>query len=690
MAKTIDPIRLLRAVPREARPRTLAALIELGSDHDRLVFVPALCELTILAVQEANTSGSSADSKSDSNKPSGSSPNARTASAEPTRACLIAWPWFPDQYRRVMRSVDLDWASAAVSVLETAPPRHRVRLPEVASDLPEIIPILTRLLTDPDPQVVSAGSQGLLDLATRAVAARDLHLARVTAAALLAALDSFDSHRQRTVIQAVWRLLESPAWTASLGRPGVSLIEWFRTSKAASRSAARSVLRTGNQPWLRARAIAWLAEPAAQTAAIDRLARAQTNDDHAITLDNIHLLSRPARAKVLPMLGPGTKPVTIPKARASESAKPIRRVVPGGPIPTRAQVEHLTGRSARSLPQWLGLLGLDASDLAMACEPLLVSVDPRARHSLARSLDESRVRDLLFDPDSRVSRHAAYRWSLAGVNARAAGEPCAADAKRLQQARQLMRAPCPLIRRVAAEQTYRFDPLVWAHPMARVQARRRHHKDPAAFTAQLREALESQDQTHKLGAAMAALCLGLGSELREPLAAIIMELKPHDPAASVAIRALVRTILRDEPVCDESIILAALEHPDPRVKANTLEELARCKNRKPEAAIWGGWDVTNPDRWLDDRAHRLRAAAVRASLAEPKLAAVGRSALLSMLGDDSAMHRVSGAWLACRARVVDAAGRLRDLALDDPDSAVRARADWALRRLASPVMRSSA
>lgn len=642
------------------------------------MFVPELCELTILEARHPRNPP----------PPHTKDPlrSADPAFLESAAACLTAWPWFPDQYRSVMKASDLDWLPPARRILQSAPPQHRARLAEVARDLPELISVVPEMLTDPDPHVVNAGSQGLLDLATQSLTDRDLDLARATASALHTAMGSFDAHRQRTVIEVLWQLLESPAWTASLGRPGAGLLEWFRTSKAASRSAARSVLRTGQQPWLRARAIAWLAEPAAQSAAIDRLARAESDHDHATTLKNIHLLSRPARARVIPMLGPGIKPVRATRPGSNPTGpkpKPVRRVIPGGPIPTRTQVQHLSGRQARSLPHWLSLLQLDPADLALVSEPLLVSVDPRARHALARTLDESRVRDLLFDPDARVARHAAYRWSLAGVNTRSAADPCAADASRLQQARQLTRAPSALIRKVAAEQTLRFEPLAWSHPMARVQARKRHLKDPIGFTDLLRTGLESTDATHQLDAAQAALSLGLGAPLTEPLSAVILEHKPHDLVASVAIRALVRTH-----EVDRQIIRAALDHPDARVRANTIEELARSKTRQPEASLWAGWEEAKPDHWIHDRAHRLRAAAVRASLAEPKLAAAGRSALLAMLSDDLAMHRVSGAWLACRARVIDAAGRLRDLALEDPDHSVRARADWALRRLASPAMRT--
>ncbi len=654
MSSPQSPISLLRSIPASARPRTLAAIIEHGSEHDRSLFAPALAELALLSPISA--------------RPDAPPP-------EPIRACLVAWPWIPSEFRRLLAASDLDWPAAASALLETAEPMHRSRLASAARDLPGVLALQPRLLSDPDAGVVQTAARGLFERAAEASQARDHRRAVVLARVLTQALDTFDTHRQRPVIEAVWMLLESPAFTLSLGEPGKALLRWLRTSRDASRSAARTVLRTGEHRWLRARAIAWLAEPATQAAAIDRLSRATDHADHECTLLRAHLLARPTRARVLGLLSPVIKPVNI-------EGKAVRRPIEGGPVPNRAHVQDLSPRAARALPGYLGLLGITSSDRAMAAEPLLVSDDPRTRLALARMLDDAAARDLLFDPHPLVSRHAAYRWSLAGVASQGdakTGAKTDADRARLRQARRLERAPSPLVRRVASDQADRLDFLRWPSPMARVQARRLLLRDRSALVSQLRDALANTDDDKRLRAAMVAASLGLGSDLREPLTAILLERKASDPVASTAVRALLRS-----PDADAELTSAALTHPDPRVRANTIEELAR-----------GGADGVRTledqlESWLSDRAHRLRAAAVRAALAEPKLAPVGKSALLDMLSDDRAMHRVSGAWLACRARAVDAAAILRDLALRDHDSAVRARADWALRRLASPTMKASA
>ncbi len=579
----------------------------------------------------------------------------------------------PVDVRRLLAASETDWHAAATALLETAEPEHRARLASAAHDLPAVLALQPRLLTDPDASVVQTAARCLLQGATEANQSRDHARAAALARVLSQALDTFDAHRQRPVIEAVWMLLESPAFTLSLGEPGQALLDWLRTSRDASRSAARTVLRTGEHRWLRARAIAWLAEPATQTAAIDRLSRATDQTDHETTLARTHLLARPARARVLGLLSPVIKPVNI-------EGKAVRRPIEGGPVPNRAHVQDLSPRAARALPGYLGLLGITSSDRALAAEPLLVSADPRGRHALARTLDDAASRDLLFDSEPLVARHAAYRWSLAGVASQGDAKTDA-DRARLRHANRLERAPSPVVRCVASDQTDRLDPLRWPSPMARVQARRLLLKDRSSLLAQLREALTTTDDDKRLRAAMVAASLGLGSELREPLAAILLERKASDPVASTAVRAL----LRSQDAGDD-LASAALAHPDPRVRANAMEELTRSK-ATPKAQLARSDQV---EAWLSDRAHRLRAAAVRAALAEPKLAPVGKSALLDMLSDDRAMHRVSGAWLACRARVVDAAAALRDLALRDQDSAVRARADWALRRLAAPAMRSSA
>ena len=646
MPPQITRLQLLRAVPDQARVRTLIALMELGSTADRVLFAPELANMAIQSL--AVIPGEPVDLRA-------------------AAACICVWTYLPEQLRRVLLASDLDWLAASKAAACEVDASRRVRVSLAAETHPAVIGVLSTLIKDPHKPVVEATGQVMSRLAERAVRTRDSSLAKALAPALHGSIESFDVHRSRAVVEAVWMLLSSPARAHALGRHAQALVASLQSGAAPSRSAARTVLRTGVQPWVRARAMAWLIEPSLRATAIERLARAEHVDEHEQVLEQDHLLLRATRLRALKLIRPEFKAhITTGMGAAHSSA--VRKVDPGGPLPSREQIGALSARAARGLPRWSASLDMNNADRARALEPLLSCEDPWARHAAARVLDGAELTDYLLDHDPRVARLAAWRWSMAGLASSSSGAR-AGDEARARLAARMARSPVVIVRTTAVDQCARFDPTLWHQPLARVTARRWLSRDRGALVGLFAEALCSDNQQRRLGAAIGADQLGLGVDLFEPLAESIRMQRSHDPVAAASVRALARCA-HDTRVL--AVIDDAMVHPDSRVRSNALEGIDRWMPGRLERA---------GDELLHDAAHRLRAAAVRAMLTEPKRVAIARSALLAMLRDERVMHRVSGSWVAARCGVVDVAGLLNELATGDPDRSVRTRAAWSLRRL---------
>ena len=111
-----------------------------------------------------------------------------------------------------------------------------------------------------------------------------------------------------------------------------------------------------------------------------------------------------------------------------------------------------------------------------------------------------------------------------------------------------------------------------------------------------------------------------------------------------------------------------LEHPDARVRANAVEAMMRTAGAETI-------DLLTPITASGE--NRARANAVRAMLsARP---GEGLVRLQEMLADANPLHRISGIWVAGRARVTPVAGALHRLAAHDRLRPVRLRAGAPVR-----------
>jgi HEAT repeat protein len=209
-----------------------------------------------------------------------------------------------------------------------------------------------------------------------------------------------------------------------------------------------------------------------------------------------------------------------------------------------------------------------------------------------------------------------------------------------------------------------FERWLSISPAARAAAGRAHMAErPREFVAALGEVLAGGSRAQKLRGIDLARRLRAVEQVEGPIIRLSAGDDPHVASAAVAALADGRAPRR------VTAARAALGHPDSRVRANAVAALGQID---PDAEDRLG-------RYCDDPDNRARGNAVLALLRRGRGEAEG--ALRDMLRDGDALHRVSGVWVARRARVAPAAADLRRVARQDDVAEVRARAAAALRWL---------
>lgn len=249
--------------------------------------------------------------------------------------------------------------------------------------------LLVTLLADPDSSVSDAAEGALRNLVNAALDSRERASADEELESVLAdAARVFPDHRRRGVLESAALLLTPARWAGSHDlpagihraegpaegtavRPPSPLVRWFSGRSDETHFALRSVVRKSADPRMRARAWEWLGPrgDAVAAAALDRVARAASLEDHEALLPRTHLLANPVRAR-----------------RASMIGNPAGRKPGGTAIPDVAMVPCLSVESRRGLPRLVAALHLTDEARAGALAPLLVDPDPIARYAAARML----------------------------------------------------------------------------------------------------------------------------------------------------------------------------------------------------------------------------------------------------------------------------------------------------------------
>ncbi len=316
----------------------------------------------------------------------------------------------------------------------------------------------------------------------------------------------------------------------------------------------------------------------------------------------------------------------------------------------------------------------------------LADRDDRMRIGIVRLLgacggsadDKQRLYRRLLNAGTPTVRRTALRAAVADLGARArslltplafrTGDELAAVSRDLLANRRL-----PVIDRQEVEAAPKSDLLDryfrGAVPLSAMNAeevKSALRQEPGGPFAAVRAWLSSSDPLQRARAIHLARLAALLPELARQIYALV-----HDPEPVVRTVAIAALTQLPGPTAGR-LARAAVDDNDDRVRASAVEVMDELD--LPDRA-----SCTEP--LLVARDQRLRANAVKSllTLESPRAGA----ALLDMLGDPSAAHRISGLWVIDRLRLRSTASTVRTLAAGDQDVRVRHQAQIVLEHLTS-------
>lgn len=630
------------------------------------------------------------------------------------RALAHAWARLPEDARAAARAIGAGHWSRVLMDAPTAPsPGEREGVAMLAADVgdAQLLTLVEPMLADPEGAVARAAEKALLALAIAAgnpddsrAMERDLEAPPMNAErrelaaherervveVIASAAGAYSTHRRRGVLHAAALLLD-----ASRRAPGSPLGRWLREGDEESRHAFRGLLRWSKSALLRARAWELLARDDFASAAMDRLTRAGVPQEHDRVLALGHLTLRPARVRRVRSLG-GRGLALPPRAIVPELCPEARRWLPrfsalhNNPSHNLSQTagdaakrpEH---RAEGSIPQAHAML-----------EPLLVDPDPIVRHAAARHGPASLVEDLLFDHDPRVARAAFSRWSRVGR---------ARDHSSAPTLRRLARSPHPALRTQALAELLARE--TDDSPVNRLAAREELLAHPETLLADIRLRLAGDVHADLLSTVLLIRRLELVPRFTHELARVAANAghAGHEPMAARAIATAAAALAQAPGLESREALRVCLSAPEPRIRANAVEALARQSKASPE----------RPGEWIrelkNDPHHRVRANSIRGMIQgaplrgtpavpsqieptpTPAVIDDALEALASMLSDDRPEHRLAAAWAASRLlpgrgrarlgpRWSEMVARVGELARFEDSPRVRRRAEWCVSRLA--------
>lgn len=526
-----------------------------------------------------------------------------------------------------------------------------------------------------DPSIAKRAGHAMLSLAQGALDGRAnrLERARLERAASQSAFD-FEAHRDRNAMLAALLLISHEP--AEHGSAQAELRELLTPNNWPGHSALRTAIRHNPLPALRASAWRWLSLPGVANASLDRVSRAESDEEHEAVLRLAHLAYSPARMRAL---------------RASvDPRRPS--VALAGLVPDGVTTARLSRAARRGRVRLVERLELGEVYTRALLEGLDREPDAVTRLACVRAEGAGVGQAWSRDPSAPVARCAATASSLAGVPG-SIGPPTRPGAvARLEHLVLLAESDHAPVRRIAQSDRARIDPWLVGTPSSRLSARRWLAADRDGFMQALRDRLAKP--VSAVQGMLLARALGITQDVEDMLSMLVADAEPRVSATAISACA--------DLTSEASLawIETALGHEDARVRANAID--ARSKR----GAV--GQDLMRSDpSWharmvelKDTAAHRERAGAVR-TLLEPRSSMLETTrvfepdaveSLERMLTDDRPGHRRSGVWVAGRvlaggaegARIGKAwnvlADRVAGLTLDT-DPGVRARARACCARL---------
>ncbi len=493
---------------------------------------------------------------------------------------------------------------------------------------------------------------------------------------LRSAITRYGEHQQRSIALACLLLIAHDSHAHALASNRVD---------HAATQALRGVLRWSRAPITRVCALRLLGHDALSDAAVNRLSRAHDLADHDLTLRQGHLTLNPTRHAHLGKIEVRARSTTL--APDADGTERLRITLPKEcPLPDGSWLSALSPQARRQIPRWVAAFDTDELATRALLDPLLGDDDELTRLMASRGANARTTTDFCFDACEPIARGAMTRFSFHA----AAQDPTTPTHRRqMDTLSKLVRSPHASVRRMAREDLTRLDP--WASDSSQTSliARRRMADEPEAFLVDLRHVLMSGSALTRIRAIGIARRLGITDQIESLLLSLVTQ--SHGP--NVDERVVASSVSALGSLCTPNArqtVRMVLRHPDPRARANAVEAMSK------QERLAGLTDEDNSLRSTltelrGDSHQRVRANAVHALMAlpEPKGGAAlytpsASSALIAMLRDERAPHRVSGLWVAERSAVTHGSAlvsHVQSLAEMDPDRGVRNRAHGLIHRI---------
>ena len=456
---------------------------------------------------------------------------------------------------------------------------------------------------------------------------------------LAAAVESYHRHRRDDVLLAA---------AVMSARPGPNLALLLDDPRHPAAFALRGVVDRllARNPLVSRNLISWLGVPALRAQAARWMHRLEGPRQYAELLADGHLMLAPARRRAI---------------RGAD--RPIRC------LPDAATAVTLPAAAQAHLPFLAASLGLTTPHRLRCLADMIALPSPIARLKALLALlghesvvARQSIDRFCFDRSESIARLAAQRV-LSCARPGGPDEPLLARLERSPHRWIAGRAAVCLARFGAQHFFQRWTALSEAE--RRAAAHLVLSREPRAFLARLREILIGGPRSERIAAIGLGRRLGLVPRLEGELIDLAAGADPHVAASAVAGLAEARSARRLDALRN------GLKHPDARVRANAVEAMMRTAGAETI-------DLLTPITASGE--NRARANAVRAMLsARP---GEGLVRLQEMLADANPLHRISGIWVAGRARATPVAGALRRLAAHDRLRPVRLRASATVRLLA--------
>ena len=478
---------------------------------------------------------------------------------------------------------------------------------------------------------------------------------------------SFASHRCRSPLLCALLVMDRAVATPIEREISARMRRLLSERNHPSHAPLRSVLKRTPCPILRERSFRWLTIAPIATAAIDRLASADSLIEHQVVLQKAHLAIRPKRAGKLSSL------------HQPSSARQTKPDDHDGPLPDRSQYPELSEASKLGLIRMSSLVTVDDQTRRGMLEPMLADQNTQVRLVACASSSLMDLPDYMYDVDPSVARHAAMRWSTLGYTPPRPTAP--AWGYRNSLAKTNARSPHAWVRRVCEEETQRLSPMHPSVPASRIQARRMYKNDPAGFVRLVRDHLA--DPHARCDAIMMMRLLGIEHRFELDLIALVQDTSCDSRARATGIMALGFV----ETNASQYVLSEAIRDTDDRIRANAVESIPSQLDRILELKA--------------DPNHRVRASAIRRVIRDSDSSQVAQTrsagqALLEMFHDSRPMHRLAAAWAAQRtltgaSRIVMGSTwkplihEIETLATRDENAQIRLRAQRCIGRVESEL-----